>query len=424
VVLFAGRGARTTAGAVIGLSILTTSAAFVDYATSGLENPLTHLLLVGFYALFFRAARESDSRQLGLLAAIAGLAAVNRLDTLLLFLPALAYALGRVRPALAAKALLIGFLPLILWTAFSLFYYGFPFPNTAYAKLSSGLDRLALARQGLYYLGHTLRFDPPTAIGLAAGAAVPFVTRRPRHWMAAAGLALYLLYVVSIGGDFMRGRFLTGPLVVAVMLVADVAFRRQRVAAAVGLLAIAAATVLSPAPPLVGSREYGRRPGQLVIDRGIADERAYYYPALGLLNGRRDTHSWQTEGEQARAAGPAVIEKANAGLFGFYAGPQVHVLDPLALGDPLLARLPVADPADWRIGHFRRAIPAGYMETLSSGRSQIADPALAHYYDRLAMATRGWLSDPQRLATVWGLNVGRYDALLDAYLAGRTAAAP
>ena len=35
----------------------------------------------------------------------------------------------------------MGFLPLLCWEMFALLYYGFPFPNTAYAKLSHGLPR-------------------------------------------------------------------------------------------------------------------------------------------------------------------------------------------------------------------------------------------------------------------------------------------
>ena len=34
---------------VLALSTLALSKAFVDYSTSGLENPLTHLLLAGFF---------------------------------------------------------------------------------------------------------------------------------------------------------------------------------------------------------------------------------------------------------------------------------------------------------------------------------------------------------------------------------------
>ena len=47
----------------------------------------------------------------------------------------------------SARAALVGMLPAVLWTLFSLVYYGFPFPNTAYAKLGMGIDSGELWRK-------------------------------------------------------------------------------------------------------------------------------------------------------------------------------------------------------------------------------------------------------------------------------------
>jgi len=56
---------------------------------------------------------------------------------------------------------------------------------------------------------------------------------------------------------------------------------------------------------------------------------------------------------------------------------------PRAVAEAIVARLPADDNADWRIGHFVRRPPAGYMATLQMGVNQIEDPDLARYYDRL-----------------------------------------
>src|SRR5215472_14590239 len=40
--------------AILGLLALTTSRSFVDFSTSGLENPLTHLLLATFALVYLR----------------------------------------------------------------------------------------------------------------------------------------------------------------------------------------------------------------------------------------------------------------------------------------------------------------------------------------------------------------------------------
>ena len=72
---------------MIALLALTLSNAYVDYSTSGLENPLTHLLWVAFLALFWRL--PSSPRKLFLLSFVAALGVVKWMDTGLLYLPIL-----------------------------------------------------------------------------------------------------------------------------------------------------------------------------------------------------------------------------------------------------------------------------------------------------------------------------------------------
>jgi hypothetical protein len=109
-----------------------------------------------------------------------------------------------------------------------------------------------------------------------------------------------------------------------------------------------------------------------------------------------------------------VVQKGSVGFFGYYAGPEVHVVDLLALNDPLLARLP---PSDQRsgLGHLGRMVPDGYIETLESGENRIANPDLAAYYDKLSLIVRGDLFARERLVEIWRFNTGMYDDLRDAY---------
>ena len=239
--------------------------------------------------------------------------------------------------------------------------------------------------------------------------AAALVARRGPAAAVAAGIALYLLYVVRVGGDFMSGRFLTLPLLAAVVALVWLWPRAARRAA----LPLAAGAVLALALAghlpvwLAGnpSGDAARRDGD------IADERAYYTPYTGLW-ADRVLHPWAEQGLDLRAGGPAVVEHGNVGFLGYYAGPAVHIVDRNGLTDPLLARLPVRDPLDWRIGHFRRTVPDGYVETLRGGVNVIADANLAAYYEPLRLVTRGPLWDRARLAAIWRLNTGAYDALL------------
>jgi arabinofuranosyltransferase len=212
----------------------------------------------------------------------------------------------------------------------------------------------------------------------------------------ALGVAAYVVYVVIIGGDFVSGRFLTAPLLGAVVILSrwDCSPR--------AVFATAAALVMV----------FVLRAGSttLMDGHGIADERPYYSPYTGLTAALRrvrvEDHPWAAEGLAARRERLLVAIRGDIGLFGFYAGPDVHVVDVWGLADPLVARLPARRDMNWRVGHFTRAIPAGYPETLASGRNLIADRKLAALYDRLAMITRGPLFDVGRLAAIWKINTG------------------
>ena len=150
--LIAFRASRSVWLACAGLAVLTLSKASIDYATSGLENPLAHLLLVIFLLIYLNVelspprlpSRESSRSVYRLpplfwLAFLASLGIVNRADTLLLYAPVILYVLVKARSLKAVGVVALGFLPFVVWELFSLFYYGFLFPNTAYAKLTSAL---------------------------------------------------------------------------------------------------------------------------------------------------------------------------------------------------------------------------------------------------------------------------------------------
>jgi arabinofuranosyltransferase len=415
VALVAIRGSRSLPAALLGVITLTLSKAFVDYSTSGLENPLTHLIFATFLLIFLSA--ELTPRTIFFLSLMAALGITNRMDTALLFAPVLTYALFEVRSPRALGAAVAGMAPFVLWELFSLFYYGFPFPNTAYAKLHSGLaDRTTLLQQGVYYLGNSLRWDPLTLVTILLGIGSVIVARAWRNLPVAIGVALYIFYIVWIGGDFMSGRFLAAPILASVVLLVHTQ-RTERSFVAMGLVGLVLALgLLSPrCPVFVGT---AREPAEWVDPNRITDERLNYYQNTGLLLALQGAdlpdHDWALEGRAAREAGPAVVQKGSVGFFGYFAGPEVHVVDLLALGDPLLARLPPADPRSG-LGHLGRLVPEGYVESLEAGDNRLADEDLARYYDKLSLLTRGDLFAPGRLAEIWRFNRGDYDVHRDDY---------
>lgn len=418
----------------LGAAILLFSKVFVDYSASGLENPLTHLLLVLFFIYFIE--RPSSPLQLGFLAA---LLALNRIDAVLFVVPALGYLLfhpswklaplhspgsvaaggpGR-RFAGRLTGMAAGFLPLILWEIFSLIYYGFPFPNTYYAKLGAGIPQGELFAQGMVYFLDSLQRDPLTFPVILIGLGLALWRGDTRERMLAFGSLLYLLYVLSIGGDFMSGRFLTASLLVSSLLLIRLARNWSEGQQAFAIYLVVLLGMFSTTPNYILDLDQPRFT-ERDLQTGINDERAYYYPISGLMNyqpGKEIPFSgegWVEHGYALRERGKSVVDEKNVGFIGYFAGPDVHILDLYALCDPLLARLPTSSVDTWRIGHFERDVPNGYPQTLRTGINQIEDPDLAAYYDQLTLITRGPLFSRARLIAIWRMNTGQFDHLLPA----------
>jgi len=70
----------------IGVAVLISSKAFLEYSTSGLENPLTHLLLIAFFIIYIEE-KLSEERKILYLSFIGCLASLNRLDTIFFLSP-------------------------------------------------------------------------------------------------------------------------------------------------------------------------------------------------------------------------------------------------------------------------------------------------------------------------------------------------
>jgi arabinofuranosyltransferase len=409
--------ARTNVTAVIAFVILAFSKAFVDYSTSGLENPLSHLLLVLFAWTYFRDTRENALwRQVGL----ASLALVNRLDLVWLLLPCLALSVttvARRSPRRAWRDVAVGLAPLVAWELFSLFYYGALIPNSALAKLTSHAASELVAWHGWSYYRDSLQADPVTLVVSVLGLSFALVAGSARARAMAAGLGLTLVYIARVGGDHMSGRFFSVPLLVAAILLVELELSRDSLAllaGAVGLSSWAAGF------PTLNESYSSLRPGTM---HDINDYRREWYPSTGLLSrsltARGPDHEWVNIGKQAKEHPGDVPIWGGIGFAGYYAGPRVRVLDPLGLSDPLLARLPIPDgrhESYFKMGHFHRSIPDGYLETVRDGRNEIRHPALHAYYDKVAFITQGPLWSGRRILEIFRWNLGAYDGLLEDYV--------
>lgn len=398
---------------------LTLSKAFVDYSTSGLENPLSHLLLVLFVVVFLADERRSTGAHKAFwLAFLTSLLLLTRLDLALLIAPACLLFLAQNFNKPTLRQLVFGSLPFLAWEGFSLFYYGFPFPNTYYAKLSTGIPQVELTRQGLEYLLNTLEFDPLTLLLILAGVLVAFTLRARKPAALALGILLYLAYIVRIGGDFMAGRFLTVPLLLAVILLTQLDFDALPLPQTLLIFAIPLLLGLEAPDTPLDFRDTAtlQTPTEHVDHRGISDERLNYAPFTAPLALPRDavppTHVWAWQGTRDAGGKRTFATKFGIGFYGYNAGPDIYVIDQLALADPLLARLPARRDIHWRVGHYIREIPGGYERTLETGKNTLKDGDLAAYYDKLSLITRGPLFSKTRLLEILKMNLGMYNDLI------------
>jgi arabinofuranosyltransferase len=406
------RIARDGAAALGAAAILLLSKSFIDFSTSGLEHPLTHLLLALFFAAYFSASGARSSR-LARLAWLAGLLAVTRLDALLLVAPSLVAAVWSERHAVSIRRLLPAALPFLAWEAFATMYYGFPFPNAFYAWVAAVPSASGLVNQGVVYLLDSINIDPIT-LTATLGAVVLATTGAVREARPLAlGIGLYLLALVATGGDVASGRLLSTPILCAAVVVSrfDLSviafFTRVHALALVVLLGV----VMPPRASLLGFsiRAMAAPVVPIVNDRtGIADERLVTDPASGLLNAVRG-EPWPNPmavrgGAAAREAHRSVVTSGGDLIpAAFFAGPTVHIVDRTGVADPLLARL--APEASVYAGAAIRDVPEGYEASVASGSNQLADPALAAYYDRLSAITRGPIWSRQRWRAIARMNL-------------------
>ncbi|MFH2049367.1 MAG: hypothetical protein ABIJ12_07965 [bacterium] len=408
VCLLAFRMAKSSYVSCIAVIAFILSKAFIDYSTSGLENPLSHLLAVIFFMVFL--TRPLEKKTIIILSLIAALAGLNRMDCLLIYFPVFVYLLWKDFRLRNLAYIFLGFLPLLIWELFSLFYYGFLFSNTAYAKLSACVTRTDLIEQGLYYIWSSVKVDPVTIIIIIAGIIIPLVTKKWRLLLITGGVILYLLYVVWIGGCFMSGRFLTIPFILSVIILSQYRFERPNAGwwlPGIIILIVGLSVKLSP---VYTNAEYGIDDQYGNFGGGVVDERGCYCQSSSLLNISKDepmpAHRYARLGRTQRI--PITI-RSTIGYYGYYAGPDTYIIDLYGLANPLLARLPCDTTMTWRIGHNIKAVPEGYPETILSGKNLIKDKKIAAYYEKLSFIVSGDLFNWDRIVTILKFNLGFYN---------------
>ena len=405
------------AGACV-LLVLAFTKSFVDYSTSGLEGPLTHLLLATFALLHF--GDLPARRKLLLMTLVASLGAVNRADTALLYLPTVLIACRAMALKDCIKPILIGSLPLVAWIVFATLYYGTPIPIAGFAKGMTGIAPSEMFAQGLKFYADVATRDPVLLPAMCLGLLVALFNRHLKGFGLALGALLYCAYLLKIGGGYMAGRFLTPPFFLAMILLVRVPWSaRARFFYPASLAATLVLGFLCTTTPILSGADFTTRH---LFDNttGILDERGSWYQRTGLLATRRDIPEPNALpgmlGRDLNPAKPMVFQDGLVGLDGYLAGPGVHFVDQI-LCDPLLMRLPAdkREPGEWKVGHYYRTIPDGYLESVAFGTNKFAHPGLSRAYDDVRQLTRADIFSIPRFKAMWSLAFGEGKLGLRAY---------
>ena len=425
---------RTSRQIICCLIALLGSASFVSYTTSGLENSMLFFLGACFLNRNFSYERY-DSKNMFAMAILISLIAMTRMDAVLIFVPMALYAyLGRRDAVSFIKAVGLGFaglLPFILWELFSTFYYGFPFPNTAYAKLGTGIAFSDYLIRGARYFLNAAVCDPILLIVPLFALAAAFYVRKVQYLICMAGPVIYWIYLLCVGGDFMMGRHFTLPFFLSLICYMDIKNREfSELGRGASLnrhligLSIAALGVSLTMNCITSQFLFGRTFGS-----PISDERAGYFTSTSLFNNVfslvrtgdmciQDT--WNEDGVQDLRDNDmkAGILDSVPGITKYYNN-DMYLNDLYALGDPFLAHLPAVKEDGWRIGHMWREPPAGYRNLVRYGwdSGAIQNEDARAYYDIIDEITRGDLFDADRISKVIDINLGKYDHLIEGYKA-------
>lgn len=401
---------------------LVISKSFISFTTSGLENPLLFFLTALFFIVFYRNREYVfTNSELFKLAFIAGMIVFTRIDSLIIVLPACLYAGLHIDKGLTVKeyvkiiskrilTAVIAVFPFIFWEFFSLLYYGMWIPNTALAKLNTGFPLYQYLERGVAYYVKTLSWDwiviciPIIFIFLFAisFSLQKIPNRNPSFLFLSSGIALYLLYIIYIGGDFMLGRHFTVVFFMSLLGLSIyiktilLKFREKKIM--IVIVCILITTLFLVQEKKITINLFDKY--SVTIPWVYVDERGIYIEYTGLCNVMKKGKN-------------LIRECPHSGIHWYFYTRWYED----RLYDPLLSRLPANDQDDkWHVGHMKRVFPKGYTETLETGINCIESESLHKYYDILLHVVSDNIFSISRIQLLFQLNFGKYDYLIEKYL--------
>ncbi len=396
--------------------LLSFSWAFIDYSTSGLENCLSYFLTS---LLCYFVARGNFRKDLQKIFFIISLLCLNRLDYTILFLPLSLYLMwfnGNFK--LILRAIWPGLLLIFCWFLFATYYFGFPLPNTYYAKLNTGYPNEEVLLRGWNYF-ISMRSDLNSVIIIIVATVLSTLSRNKVLISITIGQLLYMLYIFQAGGDFMLGRFFAilvllsvGQIILSLGFINGWRSKTKNLIVVSILIIVSIVGIFQRFPFLFSPENIESRSPHYdfrSVDFQIVDEKAYFYYELGLFSPIRE--SWTIIEPQSQIK-PLKYFVTCGGLgIASISDPSYQYIDQCALTDPFLARIPAVHTRIWRIGHHFRKIPTEYGEYLLGNVTEIPDKNIISLLKDMTLITYGKLNDFNRFSAIWRVNTGYYSKI-------------
>ena len=387
---------------LIFLLVLFSSHAFMVYTSSGLENALSYFLIAACcYVLFF-------GRPSSLFFFLCACLFLNRADYTLMLLPMSLYAWRS-----SGYRLSVIFLPVsicLLWLLFSTWYFGFPFPNSSISKLNIDAPLLNFILQGLRYYKLTLLRDPVTFFVIFSVIGFSFYEIfRHRYFtkLNSIGLGLFFhsLYIVSIGGDFLEGRFLSVPFFYGLCGLSFylrskgflISFSQKDFVSSLFnfrkfvLLIIILSFVFSFISVLHRATALGNG-----VVAGISNERPEV--SRSFVKYERDIASFSGNS-------PSSVEiDCCPGSLGVHSTGETYIISYI-LGSPYLSRI----LGKWgRIGHMPHYLPADFEAWVIGATPHLPDPAIDEFFSDIREVVSGDLFSLSRIKKIISINFKDY----------------
>lgn len=392
-IYFALRILRFSTCGIVIFSLILASRSVRDYTASMLENPLEYCAFTLWFYGLFRLGHRSI-----LLIAAGSLLALTRPE----YVPIAFLTLWMHRLDIKASVKVAAgvFLVLCAWHSFALFYFGHFLPLPALAKLGTSIPNIEYIEKGLYHLlDWVIDFDPIAALLiLAASISAIAITNRQALTIYLCAIILVAIHTFE-GQDFMHGRHMATPTFLAGLSLAmyhnerEILFRKYLLAPWIVLIVPA---ILYYGYHSTGNPNdaHGRYWDERLLNF-TGTNWVKHYAANGNFQLLPKVFSFTDEApSNAMPICGGLGHAATRDILHF------RLIDPCALTDPYLARIPEIQ-GPWQIGHLTRNLPYGYIRSFSIDKNVIANNDASKLYEEVMYMTSGELWSLKRIRVIF-----------------------